>query len=185
MVDEDKDSVAAGTILRYRKGEKLRVLSACHVTCIVNTVSYVKLVNGTLVTVKVIKGDKVSDLSLLESLEPMKESGTEVELSDRDPFIGEEVIVIGTPAGDERTVSIGHIGNILKNSKNLYRYRVEASTYYGSSGGGVFTRENKLIGVLIAGKLHIVTVAEIPFPAGFIPGAGIATTIQDIRKLLN
>jgi S1-C subfamily serine protease len=66
-----------------------------------------------------------------------------VELADKEPIVGEEIYIVGNPLGIEDVVSTGRI---IQYEYNFMIFK--DSTYFGNSGGGVYTSDGKLAGVV-------------------------------------
>lgn len=66
-----------------------------------------------------------------------------VELADYEPLTATEVYIVGNPLGIEDVVSEGRI--IVY--RNNFMYYID-HTYFGNSGGGVYTKDGKLIGIV-------------------------------------
>lgn len=60
--------------------------------------------------------------------------------------IGEEVYAIGNPKGTEKSLSKGIISNKHKVKGGVW-LQTDAAIYFGSSGGGLFDTEGRLIGI--------------------------------------
>ncbi|MFZ6649237.1 trypsin-like peptidase domain-containing protein [Undibacterium sp. TJN25] len=66
--------------------------------------------------------------------------------------IGQKVFTIGTPRGLEQTLSDGLISSLRKDaSQHLMFIQISAPISHGSSGGGLFDEDGKLIGITTAG----------------------------------
>lgn len=81
-----------------------------------------------------------TDLALLETKE-IKLIYTEREINE--PKVGEEVQILGHPAGFEYTYFKGMISSVRFNNM----VHITAPVFGGNSGGGAFTKNNKLIGI--------------------------------------
>jgi hypothetical protein len=82
----------------------------------------------------------------------------------RDSRVGDEVIIIGSPGGEDDTVirtTIKRIGNVIV---------VDGATGSGSSGGGVFNMKGELIGIVVSGIEDL--------------NESYAKTINDINKTI-
>jgi len=170
----------SGTIIKNVSGQKMLVLTAAHVVVgIAETGS--KLIAVSLAyddkikVMSVKKIDVISDLALLEGTNDERFDGPYAKISGGTPKIGDAVIVIGAPLGDERTVTSGIISNFQSfNGQELYR--LTNPCFYGNSGGGMFNDKNELIGIL----------NSIQALGGIIPvpGASFAVTVTSIRTFL-
>jgi S1-C subfamily serine protease len=96
-----------------------------------------------------------------------------VELADNESPTASEIYIVGNPMGIEDVVSDGRI--ILY--KNNFVYYID-HTYFGNSGGGVFTRDGKLIGIVS----HMIPIQPVStVPAYMIYGA---TRLDKIKEFL-
>jgi len=87
--------------------------------------------------------DPENDLAILEfdgKLKPLK-FGSTTNLKS-----GDKVTAIGSPLGELNTVSTG----IISNAENDKGIQISASISHGSSGGALFNKKNKLIGITYA-----------------------------------
>jgi S1-C subfamily serine protease len=113
----------------------------------------IKLIDGTILDqVELLTSDPEVDLALLR-VDPAKLTGSPkpVVLGDSAAVtVGEPVMVIGNPLGLEHTLSDG-----LVSSRRVYEgkkyIQMSAPTSPGNSGGPVFDRHAKVIGVAVAG----------------------------------
>lgn len=100
-----------------------------------------------------------------ESVEPAK-------IGNRLPEIGEEVIICGIPQGHTPWLSYGHVGYVWEEEAGTI-FGVDGFAFFGSSGGGVFDKSGKLIGVTSAvgasrwgpqeDKVFVTPIANINF----------------------
>lgn len=111
------------------------------------------------------KGDltKGTDLLLLKPKNANFIPRFYVELADFEPDTATEIYIVGNPMGLEDVVSDGRI--ILY--KNNFVYYID-HTYFGNSGGGVFTKDGKLIGIVS----HMIPLQPLEnIPAYMVYGA--------------
>ena len=96
-------------------------------------------------------GHEGVDLALLELLSPCL--GVQVsQLADADPQLAEDVYAIGCPEARCGRVSRGIVSSYEHN-----RLITDAKVWFGSSGGGLFTADGKLVG--ISSMIHIMSDA--------------------------
>jgi serine protease Do len=104
-------------------------------------------VNDKFVTTTLIYKDELNDICLLNvadhEFKPVKSRPAS------SVKIGEEVYAIGSPRGYEKTISRGIISNRIK-FKETYILQTDAATSPGSSGGGLFDIQGRLIGITFA-----------------------------------
>lgn len=86
---------------------------------------------------------KTHDLLLLKSTNPNIQPRFYTELADMEPLTATEVYVVGNPMGIEDVISDGRV--IIY--KDNFMYYID-HTYFGNSGGGVFTYDGKLVGIV-------------------------------------
>lgn len=103
----------------------------------------VKQASGTILQIENILGvDSAHDLVLLQS--PTK--GEPLELTQRTPAVGDEIVSIGNPKGLEGTLSTGIVSGIRDDKGSIY-YQTTAPISPGSSGGPVIDVMGKVVGV--------------------------------------
>jgi hypothetical protein len=113
-----------------------------------------KLPTGAQYSLRGIKGvDKQVDIALLQF------EGTETPhvkyLGDSDKLIsGEKVIAIGSPLGQENSVSVGVIAHPARELLGIKFIQFTAPISPGSSGGGLFNKDGKAIVGITRGALQ-------------------------------
>lgn len=118
------------------------------------TKTVAKLSTGAQYSLRGLAGlDKKLDIALLQF------EGTEIphvkELGDSDKLLsGERVIAIGSPLGQENSVSDGVIGNPARESLGLKFIQFTAPISPGSSGGGLFNKDGKAVVGITRGALQ-------------------------------
>ena len=85
----------------------------------------------------------------LYSVKRIPKGAVPTTISDEDPYIGDPVWVSGMPFGRHPWVSGGNIGWIFGENPNSI-LGVHSFAAPGSSGGGVFDRDGRLIGITVA-----------------------------------
>lgn len=96
--------------------------------------------------VKIIGFDKDRDLALLRvdsNLSATKVSELEVK---KLPSVGSEIYTVGFPEGGALFFSIGNIAKYRYNDSDVLTIETTAPISKGNSGGGVFSKNGKLIG---------------------------------------
>ena len=84
-----------------------------------------------------------NDLMLLKPKDDSIEPKIYTELAEYEPRIGADVYIVGNPMGIEDVVSEGRILKYIGN----YMY-ISDNIYFGNSGGGVYSKEGKLLGIV-------------------------------------
>ncbi len=125
------------------------ILSCAHVVAnkpsspIIATLS-----DGTTVPAKVLYKDKTMDLALLKISSYNRVYHTAV-LSPFPLRLGQEVIVVGNPEGQEFSSSHGIISHLERDIDEPFTYtQIDAPVNHGNSGGPVFNLQGKLIGIV-------------------------------------
>jgi len=117
---------------------------------------------------------KVQDLLLLKPKNKEIVPKYYVDLDDIEPINGSPIYIVGNPVGIEDVLCEGR--TIMY--QNNFMYYIN-HTYYGNSGGGVFTKEGKLIGI-VSHMSPISYNSEIP--PYMIYGAVRLNIIKDFLK---
>lgn len=99
----------------------------------------IKLVNnGKEIVGKVVKIDKGMDLAFIRV--EGKYKYTKLRLN---PQLGEQIYVVGAPGDIEDAITFGRVARITEDS-----LVIDARISMGSSGGGVFDRKGRLLGIV-------------------------------------
>jgi S1-C subfamily serine protease len=111
-------------------------------------------VNGCAFKATVLKCDRAADLAILTLPAGMSLQGP--AWCERLPEIGERLFVVGSPSGDQGTVSAGIVS---AHHRSLDPWKVldqtDAAVDHGSSGGGVYLQASgELVGLLVAARHH-------------------------------
>jgi serine protease Do len=103
-----------------------------------------------------------------------------VDISARLPEIGEECFAVGNPEGLTQTLSLGRISSYRENNKLI---QTSAEITHGSSGGPLFDKEGKAIGITTSG----VGSANLNFAVNlkYIPISQIIYSQNSKSNLIN
>lgn len=167
--DKRHDGRGTGIIVRSYE-DKSYIFTAAHVVTIDNekerdhftcdvTIQFNKDAHGNENKIKaqVTVKDNHLDLAVLE-VDSDLGLDTDLEL---EPFTGEDIWAAGYPTqmASPRSVILSITKGTLatknvpiggNSSKNGYFHRVTSQVYFGNSGGGVWTKEGKLLGIVVA-----------------------------------
>jgi len=121
---------------------------------------------------RLVYANPAHDLCLL-SVPAIRFTPVDIRLSS-EVKIGEEVYTIGNPHGLEKSISRGIISNKHR-SGSAWMLQTDASISVGSSGGGLFDSEGRLIGITRAGHMH----KDIAFA---LPTEWILQGIRQVKK---
>ena len=174
----------SGAVIRRKKGEKLKVLTAWHV--VANRVGEdIKVLHTdrTVSIVRVVRSRPKNDLALLVGTQKEKQSGCFSTPAKHPPMIGDDLFVVGSPSGLLGNVSKGILSNIVYDSKfiGLY-YRTDAAIYPGNSGGGVYNQKGELVG--IANAVETARLSPLDPSIHIVPGGGIVIPLNIIKSFL-
>jgi S1-C subfamily serine protease len=105
----------------------------------------------------------INDLLLLRPIDENIVPRYYVELADEELLTGTEVCIVGNPMGIDDVISEGRIALY---QENVMYFR--DSTYFGNSGGGIYTLEGKLVGIMS----HVIPMQPFyDFPPFVLEGA--------------
>ncbi|MHA6260451.1 trypsin-like peptidase domain-containing protein [Sporosarcina sp. CAU 1771] len=121
----------------------------------------VRFNNGDIVDIAgIVRMDKNKDLALIKLAKNIQ-----MESVTFRPFNqltkGEKVVAIGSPLGYSNTISEGIISALHREMNGVNMIQTTASIDSGSSGGGLFDQQGRLIGVTTGGRKD--SVANINF----------------------
>jgi S1-C subfamily serine protease len=178
-VSDGERPVCGGTVVKSTENETL-VLTAAH--CIFDRdkkpmeYGYVDFNDDDKYRVEVIDFNRKQDLALLKVTDSINIK-EEALLAPTAPVASDKIWVLGFGAGVDDIMSDGIISKADVQSKwtpKTHCSIIDASAYYGNSGGGVFNEYDELVGVLIQnGPQH--------------PGNGMwnyAVHLDEIKKFL-
>ena len=139
----------SGVTIKYR--DKFYVLSAGHLVNDLNSKLMLAENGIPICELKIAKQKYTADVNdstghdllLLKPKNPNMKPKYYVEIEEIEPIISEEIYIVGNPMGIEDLLSEGRIIGYMDNFMYFYDH-----VYFGSSGGGVFTQEGNLVGIL-------------------------------------
>lgn len=142
IVNETQGSLGSGTTIKYNN--KYYIITAAHVVGYSDKNKIILKENGnTIGELKVVKILKDKDLALMETKDPDLIPRFYAEIGTMELPKTAKVYICGNPTGIEDVFSEGRIINYSKHV--MY---IQDHCYFGSSGGGVFSLDGKLIGVV-------------------------------------
>lgn len=165
----------SGVILRYRKGERIVILTAKHVSVHLNHEMYISTQAGNYknnIPAHTIRDSGLVDIALLVSNEVSPIDGPEASLATNEPEVGNELYIVGCPNGHLYNISKGILSSIFYEGDSGERYyRTDAAVYFGNSGGPVFNADGRLVGITVAIEAEKDAV---------VPGSGMLVTLPDL-----
>jgi S1-C subfamily serine protease len=121
----------------------------------------------------VARRDEASDLALLLAAVPP--SHATAALAPGNPPEGEDVDIVGHPAGFVWTLSRGCVSGYRVRDEEHVRMQLSAPVFFGNSGGGAFVR-GQLVGIA-----HTIAFSRnMP-----VPNVAFFVTLSDIRSFLS
>ena len=176
----------SGVVVRCEAGKPIRILTAAHVVKAVleDDPSGVILVGSKeRLIFKGVQLHRVAvehDLALLEGIYPEKVSCPAAPVAMDLPLIGSYVWAVGNPMGMETNISHGVLGKAVFVEGTLM-YRIDAAIAPGSSGGGLYDSEGRLIGITVSMQMMRLGI----FSMAPVPGGGYAVSLPELWKFLN
>jgi hypothetical protein len=168
--DSVVDVLATGSAVLIAPG---RVVTNCHVAGMGPRLYVTRGKEKISARARVAHADREFDLCELDIIEPGPGFDRPVEIAPADSLaVGDPVFAIGAPMGMELTISSG-IVSAFREERKARLIQITAPISHGSSGGGLFDRQGRLVGITTMG---IVTGQNLNFAvsAQHIRSAGIA-----------
>ena len=174
---------------KYRKGNEGigsgvviskdgKILTAAHVLDSSELYVRIEFEDGNTEIAEIIASDAISDIALLK-LKHIPNNLKPAKLGDSDKVsVGDRIIVIGSPYGISKSLSVGYISGkssniIVPNSIMETEYfQTDAAINKGNSGGAMFNMKGEVIGI----------VSSIITQSGGFEGIGFAITINSAKK---
>lgn len=153
----------------------------CHHVIAEESIFTVKDINGTEFVAKLMGGDEVSDIAVLQiDLTDLNNSGKNIDVAVGEfrgidvsgdlVTVGEEVVAIGNPLGTlGGTVTRGIVSTVARDitveGKTMTLIQTDCAINPGNSGGGLFGMDGRLVGVVNAGYSGEVEGLNFAIPA--------------------
>ena len=141
---------------------------------------YVGFADGNRVKAEIVGDDPNADVALLK-VDPRDLKLTPLRLGTPDTIaVGEPVAAIGSPFGEEQSLSIGVISAVDRNIQSLTRFQIgnaiqtDAAINPGNSGGPLLDSRGRVIGIN----------AQIKSQSGGGEGVGFAIPVDAVRRSL-
>jgi S1-C subfamily serine protease len=141
---------------------------------------FVEFSDGNRVPAEIVGDDPNADVALLK-VDPRGLELTPLPLGDSESIkVGEPVAAIGSPFGEEQSLSIGVISAINRNIESLTRFQIgnavqtDAAINPGNSGGPLLDARGRVLGIN----------AQIKSQSGGGEGVGFAIPVDTVRRSL-
>ena len=142
---------------------------------------FVNFADGNRVPARIVGTDPNADVALLK-VEPEGLSLTPLELGQMDELqVGDPVAAIGSPFGEEQSLSVGVISALDRNIASLTDFGIgdaiqtDAAINRGNSGGPLLDAHGRVIGIN----------AQIRTTTGEGAGVGFAVPVDTVRRSLD
>jgi S1-C subfamily serine protease len=141
---------------------------------------FVEFADGNRVAAEIVGDDPNADVALLK-IDPAGLELTPLQLGDSARLaVGEPVAAIGSPFGENQSLSIGVISALDRNIESLTRFQIgnaiqtDAAINPGNSGGPLLDARGRVIGVN----------AQIKSESGGGEGVGFAIPVDTVKRSL-
>jgi S1-C subfamily serine protease len=141
---------------------------------------YVQFADGNRVEAAVVGDDLFSDIALLK-IDPRGLTLTPLRLgSTRGLEVGDPVAAIGSPFGEEQSLSVGVVSALHRSIDSLTNFKIgdavqtDAAINHGNSGGPLLAENGLVIGVN----------SQIQSTGGGGEGVGFAVSVETFRRSL-
>ena len=146
---------------------------------------FVEFADGNRVDAEIVGFDSDADLALI-NVDPDEVDLTVLPVSERDEYsVGEPVAAIGSPFGEEQSLSIGIVSATDRSIQSLSQFSIDnaiqtdASINPGNSGGPLLDAKGQVIGV----NQQIATSSGTNSGVGFaIPASALRFAIDQLRE---
>ena len=142
---------------------------------------FVEFSDGNRVPAKIVGDDPNSDVALLK-LQTGGLSLTPLKLGDSESIdVGEPVAAIGSPFGEQQSLTIGVVSAVDRTIESLTRFQIgnaiqtDAAINPGNSGGPLLDAQGRVIGIN----------AQIKSESGGGEGVGFAIPVDAVRRSLD
>jgi S1-C subfamily serine protease len=142
---------------------------------------YVGFADGNRVRAEIVGDDPNADVALLK-VDPRDLNLTPLRLGSPNTIaVGEPVAAIGSPFGEEQSLSIGVVSALDRNIRSLTRFQIgnaiqtDAAINPGNSGGPLLDSRGRVIGIN----------AQIKSQSGGAEGVGFAIPVDAVRRSLH
>ena len=141
---------------------------------------FVEFFDGNRVPARVVGDDPYSDVALIK-VNPRGLSLTPLELGSSSHLrVGEPVAAIGSPFGEQQSLSVGVISALNRNIESLTDFGIgdaiqtDAAINPGNSGGPLLNADGKVLGIN----------SQIKSASGGGEGVGFAVPVDTVRRSL-
>jgi S1-C subfamily serine protease len=168
-----QNGIGSGVVI-----QRDRIITAAHVVHTARRIQ-VKFKDGYTSDAEILSSVTSSDVALLRLLNPPENIVIAETMDSTLVRIGEPVFVIGAPFGIEHTLSVGNLSGrmdrgLMAGGESVTFLQTDTAINQGNSGGPMFNRDGKVIGI----------VSFILSKSGGFNGIGFAVSINGAQKSL-
>ena len=131
---------------------------------------------GKLIKLDLVIGDKLNDLILFKTQEPLNTMSRYVTIEDIEIKTGSKVWACGNPMEISDALTYGII---VKESKDKSIFLIDAPIWFGNSGGGIFNKDTQLMGICSQ------TIFSTRHELGISQSYGLIVSIDTIIRFLS
>src|SRR3954469_4412159 len=142
---------------------------------------YVEFADGNRVPAKIVGTDLNADVALLK-IDPQRLTLTPLQLGESHSLhVGAPVAAIGSPFGEEQSLSVGVISALDRDIESLTQFRIgdaiqtDAAINRGNSGGPLLDAHGRVLGIN----------SQIKSSSGGGEGVGFAVPVDTVRRSLD
>jgi S1-C subfamily serine protease len=180
IINNTMQTQGSGVSIKYK--DKFYILTAGHMAENENDELYLYENNEQICKLEIVKHDFKGDVSstlnndllLLRPINNKIIPRYYVEIIESEPITSTQIYIVGNPMGIEDVLSDGRVIGY----KDNFMYYID-HTYFGNSGGGVFTQDGVLVGIVS----HMVNLKPMEgAPDYLVHGAVRLNTIIEFLK---
>jgi len=141
---------------------------------------YVQFADGNRVQARVVGDDLFSDVALLK-IDPRGLTLTPLRLGSTHRLeVGDPVAAIGSPFGEEQSLSVGVVSALHRSIDSLTNFKIDdavqtdAAINHGNSGGPLLDERGRVIGIN----------SQIQSTGGGGEGVGFAVSVETVKRSL-
>jgi S1-C subfamily serine protease len=174
-----RDVQSGQTVTFLETGAGGKVVTAAHVVDGKDSIM-VEVLGEDPVPARVLISEAKADLALIQMTGMSRDAGVATIADSAQVRVGQPVIIVGAPYGLRHSLSMGVIsarwaaGTVYDNFPLSEFLQTDAAINTGNSGGPMFDREGKLIGIVS----HIIS------KSGGNEGLGFVVSSNSVKRLL-
>lgn len=177
IINESIGALGSGVSLKYK--DNYYILTAAHLIDNPEDVLYLTENRNKICQLEIINVDYDIDLAVLRPKDRDIVPSVYTELRDYEPIQAEQLYVVGNPDGVEDV--LGECRVIAYTENFMY---IQGTIFFGNSGGGVYDKQGKLVGIVSHMKIEDPNGPIYQYPQKPLFIIGGMVRIQAIRNFL-